>query len=74
MDRRVGGGGREKGKLLESKKGKGKAPQDHPGPKGKREKGGQHTLRSNSTRQADRAYARTKETKRFPEHPPTSGT
>ena len=37
-----------------------------PPPKGKREKAGQQTFLSNSTRRPDRAYARTNETKQSP--------
>ena len=40
--------------------------ENFPRPKGKREKSNQHSLRSNFTRQPDRAYARTNETKRCP--------
>ncbi len=60
---------REKGKLPPAKGKRKKA-------KRMKGKGRQPLLRSNSTRQPDRAYARTNETKRFPgwarTHPPTS--
>ena len=70
------GGGSEKGKLP-GPKGKRESfpgppgptkekPHDLAQPEGKREKPGQQNLGSNSTRQPDRAYARTNESKRVP--------
>ena len=78
----MGEGKREKGKLP-GPKGKRESSPGPPGPKkekphdlaetkGKREKPGQRNLRSNSTRQPDRAYARTKRNDFPVEHPPTS--
>ena len=83
----LGGGGREKGKLLETKREKGKLPkttQDHPGPKrkkpqdhpvtkGKREKTGPRNVRSIPLgNQTARTHALTKRNDFPVEHPPTS--
>ena len=58
-------GGKGKGKARRPKREKGKLPR----PKTKREKSNPQNVRSNSTRQPDRAYARMNETKRFPVPP-----
>ena len=70
MDRRFGGWGEGKGKAPRPQKEKGKLP----GPKREKGKGkgGPRKLRSNSTRQPDRVYAHTNETKRFPGGAPTN--
>ena len=61
----LGGGGREKGKLLNTKREKEISPR----PKGKREKARPQNLRSNSTMQPDRSHARTKRNDFLVEHP-----
>ena len=55
-------GGGEKGKLPKTKNAKGKPPKTNR----ENRKGSQQLWRSNSTKQLDRAYARSNETKRLP--------